>query len=540
MGAVFEDVLDLSARNPSPRPLSSLATPRGTTWNNSATLHTQHVTTSLTNAETHDVTTVRNENIEDIADMDGSSLRQRGTGIKIESDVSTFRRKRDEDDIVGDVTALCKARDVEMDSDRRTVRRTSSEEIDREVTPISKKRFNETGSDVTSIKRRRSDYTDRDVTVISRQCSEAINRDVTQQRSEAIERDVTRQRSEAIERDVTRQSSEAIERDVTQFSRQRSEAIERNVTPYSRQRSEAIERDVTAFSTQRSEAIKRDVSTFKMRRKDVAELHDSDGYYDDDDDDDNDDRSASSSSPRLQDTSAPSLAPHSDKNKTNTHRSKQRYSSPSSDIKSYHSPYLSETPPLSFAPTLNPLMSMQLFSRLQAQVDAVSRVRDHEKSVRSFSAGIVGSVPSCFAPGVQSDILSYRPGFLATSPYSCAPYAQPLSLSYPRNRQENSQGELTTRPPSSKNTSSGVNFQTDLKKQPELFSDSDTKHSDYLERRRKNNEAAKRSRDSRRMKEEGTASRAAFLEQENIQLKAELQMWRAESAKLHRLIYDRL
>ena len=44
----------------------------------------------------------------------------------------------------------------------------------------------------------------------------------------------------------------------------------------------------------------------------------------------------------------------------------------------------------------------------------------------------------------------------------------------------------------------------------------------YWERRRKNNEAAKRSRDSRRQKETEIAMRAQFLEQENIQLKLEL------------------
>lgn len=44
----------------------------------------------------------------------------------------------------------------------------------------------------------------------------------------------------------------------------------------------------------------------------------------------------------------------------------------------------------------------------------------------------------------------------------------------------------------------------------------------YWERRRKNNEAAKRSRDARRLKETEIAMRAQFLEQENIQLKMEL------------------
>ncbi|KAF2904551.1 hypothetical protein ILUMI_01624 [Ignelater luminosus] len=44
----------------------------------------------------------------------------------------------------------------------------------------------------------------------------------------------------------------------------------------------------------------------------------------------------------------------------------------------------------------------------------------------------------------------------------------------------------------------------------------------YWEKRRKNNEAAKRSRDARRAKEDEIAIRAAFLEQENFQLRCEL------------------
>ena len=45
------------------------------------------------------------------------------------------------------------------------------------------------------------------------------------------------------------------------------------------------------------------------------------------------------------------------------------------------------------------------------------------------------------------------------------------------------------------------------------------KDDSYWERRRKNNEAAKRSRDTRRAKEDEIAVRAVYLEQENIRLK---------------------
>ena len=48
------------------------------------------------------------------------------------------------------------------------------------------------------------------------------------------------------------------------------------------------------------------------------------------------------------------------------------------------------------------------------------------------------------------------------------------------------------------------------------------KDAQYFERRRKNNEAAKRSRDARRMKEQEIAIRRQFLEQENRDLKVAL------------------
>ncbi|XP_043257544.1 protein giant-like [Colletes gigas] len=65
----------------------------------------------------------------------------------------------------------------------------------------------------------------------------------------------------------------------------------------------------------------------------------------------------------------------------------------------------------------------------------------------------------------------------------------------------------------------------------------DEKDAAYWERRRKNNEAAKRSRDARRAKEDEIAIRAAFLEQENMKLKYELVALRNETAKLRCMVY---
>ncbi|KAK9870816.1 hypothetical protein WA026_009778 [Henosepilachna vigintioctopunctata] len=54
----------------------------------------------------------------------------------------------------------------------------------------------------------------------------------------------------------------------------------------------------------------------------------------------------------------------------------------------------------------------------------------------------------------------------------------------------------------------------------------------YREKRKKNNEAAKRSRDARRAKEDEIAIRCAFLEQENIRLNAEYSQMKHENTEL--------
>ena len=64
----------------------------------------------------------------------------------------------------------------------------------------------------------------------------------------------------------------------------------------------------------------------------------------------------------------------------------------------------------------------------------------------------------------------------------------------------------------------------------------DSKDQAYWERRRKNNLAAKRSRDARRAKEDEIAIRAAFLEQENVQLKWEVARLKSETSRLRTLL----
>ncbi|XP_055878764.1 protein giant-like [Biomphalaria glabrata] len=86
-----------------------------------------------------------------------------------------------------------------------------------------------------------------------------------------------------------------------------------------------------------------------------------------------------------------------------------------------------------------------------------------------------------------------------------------------------------------------IDSNSDGEKMKRSLSSADVKKDEaYWDRRRKNNEAAKRSRDARRQKEEEIAMRAAFLEQENLKLRAQVAILKNETAKLHYMLYNRI
>ena len=60
----------------------------------------------------------------------------------------------------------------------------------------------------------------------------------------------------------------------------------------------------------------------------------------------------------------------------------------------------------------------------------------------------------------------------------------------------------------------------------------------YWDKRKKNNESAKRSREQRRMKEEQIAMRLVHLEQDNLQLRTEVSVQRAEIERLRAMLYN--
>ncbi len=67
---------------------------------------------------------------------------------------------------------------------------------------------------------------------------------------------------------------------------------------------------------------------------------------------------------------------------------------------------------------------------------------------------------------------------------------------------------------------------------------SEMKDSSYWDKRKKNNESAKRSREARRMKEEQIAMRVVYLEQENLQLRTEVSLLKTEIEKLRCMLYN--
>ena len=64
------------------------------------------------------------------------------------------------------------------------------------------------------------------------------------------------------------------------------------------------------------------------------------------------------------------------------------------------------------------------------------------------------------------------------------------------------------------------------------------KDSQYWEKRKKNNESARRSRESRRIKEDQIAMRVVYLEQENLQLRTEVSLLKSEIEKLRCMLYN--
>lgn len=138
--------------------------------------------------------------------------------------------------------------------------------------------------------------------------------------------------------------------------------------------------------------------------------------------------------------------------------------------------------------------------------------------------------------GSQDPITAGFPGM------SAAPWGKYLNHITNRKRRSTPvDSDIETQPKLQKRSSQGteINSTSNSPPNPAGSESNEPKDNSYWDRRRKNNEAAKRSRDARRQKEEEIAMRAAYLEQENVKLRAQIAVLKNESAKLHFLLFNR-
>ena len=75
-----------------------------------------------------------------------------------------------------------------------------------------------------------------------------------------------------------------------------------------------------------------------------------------------------------------------------------------------------------------------------------------------------------------------------------------------------------------------------IRKRKKQFVPDELKNNKYWAKRYKNNEAAKRSREARRLKENQIAMRARFLEEENTALKGEVDVLKKENSDLKQMM----
>ncbi|CAG4958641.1 unnamed protein product [Colias eurytheme] len=97
---------------------------------------------------------------------------------------------------------------------------------------------------------------------------------------------------------------------------------------------------------------------------------------------------------------------------------------------------------------------------------------------------------------------------------------------------------LPVRPPLVPNTQVPA-CDTDRRRGEKRPIPAELKDEKYFERRRRNNQAAKKSRDARRMREDQIAWRACLLEQENASLRAHITALRQEAMALRALLAAR-
>jgi leukemia factor-related protein len=134
--------------------------------------------------------------------------------------------------------------------------------------------------------------------------------------------------------------------------------------------------------------------------------------------------------------------------------------------------------------------------------------------------------PTSNSPNTNQDNL------ILNSPMQAAPAKSPNDDSI--SRQSSSSSRKYSQDETSTKTGNSKQFKKNRKAQhlSKQFVPDELKDEKYWARRRKNNLAAKRSRDARRMKENQIALRADFLERESDQLKKQMEDLKRENQKL--------
>ncbi|XP_033733783.1 uncharacterized protein LOC117322927 [Pecten maximus] len=137
--------------------------------------------------------------------------------------------------------------------------------------------------------------------------------------------------------------------------------------------------------------------------------------------------------------------------------------------------------------------------------------------------------------------LSHYESTPKSSTHASPPSSSAISSNNDRisNGSMNSSPSIGSSPPlfSVPSSSIGMDITASGRKRPKTLPE-EQKDEAYWERRRKNNDAAKRSRDARRAKEDQIAIRAALLEQENLKLRVEVAALKTETAKLRCMLYN--
>ncbi|KAK3093868.1 hypothetical protein FSP39_021238 [Pinctada imbricata] len=179
---------------------------------------------------------------------------------------------------------------------------------------------------------------------------------------------------------------------------------------------------------------------------------------------------------------------------------------------------------------LNEMNSEELLNVYKHQLHVM---QEHARTVRSSSqsseSGSVSATSS--STGLNSSItrVSNHPHHQHYANHRHSSTSSPPGVSSPG---------LALSPNHSIPSTSDMSLQNAMsRKRPRSLPDNQ-KDEAYWERRRKNNEAAKRSRDARRAKEDQIAIRAALLEQENMKLRVEVAALKTETAKLRCMLYN--